>query len=159
MAYLKDEQYDEALTRELSGHSARLDLFADGKLVTRYMADGLIFATPTGSTAYSLSAGGPVLMPDSRSFAVTPMSPHALAARPIVVSDAVRLEITSRRRVNGRAERIGVYADGESAFMLDGDETAVVAKAAAGAKMIELEGYDAYEALGRKLGWSGTSVR
>ena len=58
---------DIVLTRELSGHAARLDLVADGKLVTRYMADGLIFATPTGSTAYSLAAGGPVLMPDSGS--------------------------------------------------------------------------------------------
>jgi NAD+ kinase len=149
---------DVVVVRELSGHAAVLDLEVDGSPATRYMADGLVIATPTGSTAYSLAAGGPVVMPDSRSFAVTPMNPHALAVRPLVVSDAVRLTVTSRRR-NGRAEKIGVYADGEGVFQLDGDEAVIVAKAPVGAKMIALEGSDPYETLGRKLGWSGTSVR
>ena len=149
-----------ARRRELTGHAAVLDLEVDGRPATRYMADGLVLATPTGSTAYSLAAGGPVLMPDSRSLAVTPMNPHALGVRPIVVSDAVRLTVTSRRRVNGRrAETLGVYADGADVFRLAGDEAVVVAKARVGAKLIELEGYDPYEVLGRKLGWSGTAVR
>jgi len=151
---------DVVIMRELTGHAAVLDLEVDGRPATRYMADGLVLATPTGSTAYSLAAGGPVLMPDSRSLAVTPMNPHALGVRPIVVSDAVRLTVTSRRRVNGRrAETLGVYADGADVFRLAGDETVVVAKARVGAKLIELEGYDPYEVLGRKLGWSGTAVR
>ena len=150
---------DIVITREMSGHSTRLDLEADGKLVTRYMADGLIFATPTGSTAYSLAAGGPVLMPDSASFAVTPMNPHALGVRPMVVSDRVRLTVTSRRRVNGRAEKIGVYADGESVFLLDGDESVTIEKSPAGARLVELAGYDPYDVMSRKLGWSGSSVK
>ena len=143
--------------REMTGHAAALDLEADGKHVTRYLADGLVVATPTGSTAYSLAAGGPILMPDSASLVVTPMNPHALGARPLVVSDSVSLKITSRRRVNGRAEKIGVYADGESVFMLGGDESVEIAVAATRAHFVELDGYDPYKALGRKLGWCGTS--
>ena len=74
---------DIVITREMSGHSTRLDLEADGRRVTSYMADGLIFATPTGSTAYSLAAGGPVLMPAASEYAVDPvgvakMSPSAM---------------------------------------------------------------------------------
>jgi len=87
---------DIVITREMSGHSTRLDLEADGKLVTHYMADGLIFATPTGSTAYSLAAGGPVLLPESGNLVVTPMNPHALGVRPIVVRDSVRFVVTAR---------------------------------------------------------------
>lgn len=150
---------DVVIVREMSGHAARLDLAADGRAATRYMADGLVFATPTGSTAYSLSAGGPVLMPDSRAFVITPMNPHALGIRPVVVSDGSAFTVTSRPRDNGRAEKIGIYADGEPVGMLAADESVAVAKAAQGAALVELEGYDPYEVLARKLGWSGTSVR
>ena len=149
---------DIVLTREMSGHSARLDLEADGKLVTRYMADGLIFATPTGSTAYSLAAGGPVLMPDSRSFVVTPLNPHALGVRPLVVSDAVAFTVTVRPRTAGNALRVGVYADGENVGALGNGERVTIAKSAAAAKLVELEGYDPYDVLARKLGWSGSNV-
>ncbi|MBE6382084.1 MAG: NAD(+)/NADH kinase [Lentisphaerae bacterium] len=143
--------------REMTGHAAAIDLEADGKHVTRYLADGLVVATPTGSTAYSLAAGGPILMPDSASLAVTPMNPHALGVRPLVVSDSVCLRVTSRRRVNGRAEKIGVYADGEGVFMLDGDESAVITLSSQRARFVELEGYDPYGVLGRKLGWCGVN--
>lgn len=150
---------DVVIMREMTGHAAELDLAADGHAATRYMADGLIVATPTGSTAYSLSAGGPVLMPDSSCLVVTPMNPHALAVRPMVVSDAVTLTATSRRKVNGTAEKLGVYADGAGVFLLGGGETAAIRKAASVAKLIGLEGYDPYEVLGRKLGWPGARVK
>ena len=149
---------DVVLTREMSGHAARLDLVADGKLVTRYMADGLIFATPTGSTAYSLAAGGPVLMPDSRSFVVTPLNPHALGVRPLVVSDAVSFTVTARPRTAGNALRVGVYADGENVGVLGDGERVTISKSAASAKLVELEGYDPYDVLAHKLGWSGSNV-
>ena len=67
----------------------------------------------------------------------------------------MRIAVTSRRRVNGVAEKIGVYADGETAFKLGGDETVEISKSPATAKFVELEGYDPYEVLSRKLGWSG----
>lgn len=142
--------------REMTGHAAFIDLSADSRSVTRYTADGLVIATPTGSTAYSLAAGGPVLMPDTASLVITPMSPHALSVRPMVVSDNVHLSVTSRRRVNGVAEKLGVYADGESVFMLGGDETVNVAKSDIRAHFVQLPGYDPYAVLSRKLGWSGS---
>ena len=97
------------------------------------------------------------LMPNSNCFVVTPMNPHALGVRPLVVSDSVCLRVTSRRRVNGRAEKIGVYADGESVFMLDGDESAVITLSSQRARFVELKGYDPYGVLGRKLGWCGVN--
>ena len=150
---------DVVIVREMSGHAAILDLEVDGRTATRYMADGLIFATPTGSTAYSLAAGGPVLMPDSGSFVVTPMNPHALGVRPMVVRDAAVHVVTARARAEGAAERLGVYADGAAVLQLASGESVEVAKSARSAALVELDGYDPYEVLARKLGWSGTSVR
>lgn len=150
---------DIVITRELSGHSTRLDLAADGRRVTSYMADGLIFATPTGSTAYSLAAGGPVLMPDSDSFVVTPMNPHALGVRPLVVKDSVRFTVTACSRTAGNVMRIGVYSDGENVMTLGEGMSVEIARSAKTAKLIELEGYDPYEVLARKLGWSGSNVK
>lgn len=147
---------DVVLVREMSGHAATLDLSVGGHAATRYLADGLVVATPTGSTAYSLSAGGPVLMPDSGGFVVTPMNPHALGVRPLVVPDTVRLTVTSSPRDGGRADKIGVYADGENLFMLEAGETIELEKAAQGASLIELDGHDPYEVLARKLGWRGS---
>ena len=144
--------------REMTGHAAWLDLEADGRHVTRYTADGIVIATPTGSTAYSLAAGGPVVMPDAPTLVVTPMNPHALGARPLVVSDSVRFRVVSRRRVNGSEERLGVYADGQPVFMLGFGESIEVAKAAERAKFIELPGYDPFAVLSRKLGWSGQAI-
>lgn len=153
-----DALNDIAVMREMSGHAALIDLEVDGKPVTRYTADGLILATPTGSTAYSLSAGGPVLMPDSRSFVVTPINPHALAVRPIVVGDTARFRIVSRRRRDGTAERLGVYADGQAVLALGPDEALEVMRSDRSARLIELEGYDPYEVMSRKLGWSGSRI-
>ena len=149
---------DVVIVREMSGHSALLDLEADGKPVTRYLADGLVFATPTGSTAYSLSAGGPVLMPDSGSLVVTPLNPHALGVRPLVVRDSVSFAVTVRPRTKGNELRVGVYADGESVRALGPGERVTVARGAVSAKLVELEGYDPYDVLARKLGWSGSNV-
>ena len=150
---------DIVLTRELSGHAALLDLAVDGHGVARYLADGLVFATPTGSTAYSLAAGGPVLMPDSGGFVVTPMNPHALGMRPMVVRDTVRISATARSRDDGSADKIGVYADGENVAMLDVGDTIEIAKAPQSACRVEFEGHDPYEVLARKLGWRGSMVQ
>lgn len=149
---------DVVVDRVMSGHAAILDLEIDGKRATRYLADGLIISTPTGSTAYSLAAGGPVLVPDSGSFVVTPMSPHALGVRPLVVRDSSVISVTSRPRANGQVEKLGVYADGENVFTLDYGESMQVVRAQQGTMLVELDGYDPYEVLARKLGWSGTST-
>ncbi|MGA2856831.1 MAG: NAD(+)/NADH kinase [Candidatus Sulfotelmatobacter sp.] len=72
------------------------DLYVDRTFVSSYRADGMIVATPTGSTAYSLSAGGPVLMPTVNAFVITPVAPHSLTHRPLVVPDSVEIEILLR---------------------------------------------------------------
>ena len=72
------------------------ELYIDKTFVSSYRADGMIVATPTGSTAYSLSAGGPVLMPTVKAFVITPVAPHALTHRPLVVPDSVEIEIVLR---------------------------------------------------------------
>ena len=150
---------DIVIVREMSGHSTRLDLAADGRLVTRYMADGLVFATPTGSTAYSLAAGGPVLMPDSGSVVVTPLNPQALGVRPLVVRDTVRFTVTARARTAGNAMKVGVYSDGENVLTLDEGRSVEIARSRLTAKLVELDGYDPFGVLARKLGWSGSNVK
>lgn len=146
---------DIVITREMTGHAAMLDLSVDGHRPTRYLADGLVIATPTGSTAYSLSAGGPVVMSDSRSFVITPMNPHALGIRPQVVSDSVRISVSSIIR---GPTSLGIYADGEAVAMLAPGESVEIAKSEQVAKLVELEGYDPYAVLAHKLGWTGTSL-
>ena len=151
---------DVVVAREASGRAVRLDLAADGRLAARYLADGLIVSTPTGSTAYSLAAGGPVLVPGSGALVVTPANPHALGIRPLVVRDSVRFTVTARRRTRGNGEaQVGVFADGERVMSLEAGKSVDVMKSRKAARIVELEGYDPYEILVRKLGWSGSNVK
>ena len=94
------------------------DLFIDSIFVSSYRADGMIVATPTGSTAYSLSAGGPVLMPTVKALLITPVAPHALTHRPLVVPDSVEIEILLR----SEEEMAYLSLDGQPGLDLrDGD--------------------------------------
>ena len=94
------------------------DLYIDKAFVASYRADGMIVATPTGSTAYSLSAGGPVLMPSVKAFVITPVAPHSLTHRPLVVPDSVKIEILLR----SEEEVAYLSLDGQPGFDLrDGD--------------------------------------
>lgn len=145
---------NDIVVRGTSGHAAALELKVDGRSALRCLADGLIVATPTGSTAYSLSAGGPVVLHDSADFVITPMFPHSLGIRPMIVRDDVRLTVTLRRRAPGETEKLGVYADGETLFLLGEDESFEIAKSPKGARLVELEGYDPWKVLSNKLGWS-----
>jgi NAD+ kinase len=94
------------------------DLYIDKAFVASYRADGMIVATPTGSTAYSLSAGGPVLMPSVKAFVITPVAPHSLTHRPLIVPDSVEIEILLR----SEEEVAYLSLDGQPGFDLrDGD--------------------------------------
>ena len=148
---------DVVISRGVSGHAIRLDFAVDGARVTRFVADGLVIATPTGSTAYSLAAGGPVLMPASQSVVVTPICPHALSSRPLVLRDSVRMEISVDVREADDAP--AVFADGRPVGAVAAGEPLCVEKSADTVPLIELEGVNPYEVLTRKLGWSGTSIR
>jgi len=141
---------DVVVSHDAAGHALALELLVDGTRATGISADGLIVSTPTGSTAYSLSAGGPVLLPDTRSFVVTPVCPHALSSRPLVVRDTVRLTVRT-------ASSAIVYVDGAKAFRLPAGKEVEIAKADVTVPLVELPGYDPCEVLSRKLGWSGSA--
>lgn len=147
---------DVVVSRGVSGHAIRLDFSVDGEKVTRFVSDGLVIATPTGSTAYSLAAGGPVLMPESESVVVTPVCPHALSSRPLVLRDSSRMEISVEVREEG--DEPGVFADGLQVGTLAAGETLTVEKSGASVPLIEIDDVNPYEVLTRKLGWSGSSI-
>jgi NAD+ kinase len=149
---------NDIVFKSVSGHPSVLDMSINGGAVTKYLADGLIVSTPTGSTAYSLSAGGPVVAPDSQSIVITPISPHALGVRSLVIKDTCEIKLTNRRRRDGQEQCVAVYCDARHVATLSGNESIVVKKADSVAALVELEGYDPYEVLSRKLGWRGMSL-
>lgn len=148
---------DVVVSRGVSGHAIRLNFAVDGERVTRFVADGLVIATPTGSTAYSLAAGGPVLMPMSQSVVVTPVCPHALSSRPLVLKDTARMEVSVEVRGDGDAP--AVFADGRPTGTLSDGDVLTIEKSDDTVPLIELVGVNQYEILTRKLGWSGSSFK
>ena len=101
-----------------SSSMINIDTYIDGIFLNSYFADGLIVSTPTGSTAYSLSCGGPIMMPDSDNFIITPIAPHNLTVRPIVVSNNKEI----RFKVTGRSDEFNVSLDSRSAKIPSGSE-------------------------------------
>ena len=124
------------------------ELYVDAEFVSSYKADGLIIATPTGSTAYSLGAGGPILKPDVQAFVITPVSPHGLTHRPVVVRDTVQIEI----RVKTGQEQAYLSLDGQVGMPLqDGDFVRAV-KAEHPVKLLRFQ-KTFFEVLSTKLKW------
>lgn len=139
-------------------HAVELTLALNGKTAAEFLCDGIIVATPTGSTAYSLSAGGPILLPDMRAFVVNVICPHTLTFRPIVVRDETKLSIRLSDNAPAAAP-IVVNADGRDTAPLGPGDCVEVARSAREVTLIELEGYDAYDVLRRKLRWGRTLLR
>jgi NAD+ kinase len=124
------------------------ELFVDSEFVSSYRADGLIIATPTGSTAYSLGAGGPILKPDVDAFVITPVSPHGLTHRAVVVRDTVEIEI----HVKTGDEEAYLSLDGQVGMpMRDGDVVRSV-KAEDAARLLRFQ-KTFFEVLATKLKW------
>jgi NAD+ kinase len=98
-----------------------LHTYINGEFLNSYWADGLIIATPTGSTAYSLSCGGPIMVPDSKSFIITPISPHNLNVRPLIISDDSVVTI----KVEGRSSEYLASLDSRSAFFPSSEELTI----------------------------------
>lgn len=127
--------------------------FIDGEFLNSYWADGIIVATPTGSTGYSLSCGGPLVFPRSGNFVITPVSPHNLTVRPIVVSDDS--EITFR--VEGRSKKFLVSLDSRIATVNETIKLKIV-RANFKVNLIQLEGHHYFKTLRQKLNW-GLDIR
>ncbi len=145
---------DAVISRGELSRLIRLEVRIDGGLLTEYNADGLIVSTPTGSTAYSLSAGGPVLAPDSGVFVITPICPHVLTNRSVIVSDQSRIEINPVR------QHPGVYLtlDGRAAEQVETDHSISISKASHRLALAMLPDMTFFEVLRQKLKWSGTAV-
>lgn len=127
--------------------------FIDGEFLNSYWADGIIVSTPTGSTGYSLSCGGPLIFPRSGNFVITPVSPHTLTVRPIVVSDSS--EITFQ--IEGRSKRFLVSLDSRIASV-DSTIKLKLTKADFKVNLIQLEDHHYFKTLRQKLNW-GLDVR
>lgn len=113
-----------------------------------YWADGLIIATPTGSTGYSLSCGGPLITPGARNFVITPVSPHNLNVRPIVVSDDNEISF----KIEGRSEKFLISLDSRST-PIDASVKLKVKKAEFSAKLVKFASYSYFDTLRQKLNW------
>jgi len=132
-----------------------VDLKVDGELVTRYTCDGLILSTPVGSTAHSLSAGGPILRKDLQALVISPISPHTLTNRPVVDSAERHYEVSVAQPNPGTT----VVVDGRVVdALLPGDRIALT-RSRARFKLVEVPGHSYYRTLREKLGWGGTLQR
>ena len=139
---------DFTIMKKDSSSMITVHVFVDGELLNSYWADGVIISTPTGSTGYSLSCGGPLVFPESENFVVTPVSPHNLTARPIVVSDKSELTF----RIEGRSKKFLVSLD--SRFESVSDKVKLkIKKETFKAHLVQLPDQHYFKTLRQKLNW------
>jgi NAD+ kinase len=132
----------------------RLNLFIDQTHLTEYNADGLIIATSTGSTAYSLSAGGPIVMPNSGVFVVTPICPHVLTNRSVIVSN----KSTIRLLPSSGEQQLSVSVDGQESVQLSSEDAVTVRPADEKLPLLLPKILTFADILGAKLRWSGSAI-
>lgn len=148
---LPDALNDVVANHGTSAHAVELELLLDEKSVANFVCDGIIVATPTGSTAYSLSAGGPILLPDTQALTIGMICPHALTSRPLVVRDTMRIAV----RVITCDVPMILSSDGrDDAPLYEGDRVQIV-RSSHDVPVIELHGYNPCDVLRRKLRWGG----
>jgi NAD+ kinase len=145
---------DAVISRGELSRLIKLNVAVDGVKLSEYNADGLIVATPTGSTAYSLSAGGPVLTPDSGVFMVTPICPHVLTMRPVLVSDGSRIEITP----SPLQPDVFLTLDGQNSVRIVPGDLIRITKGPHRLPLAMLPDMSFFEVLRQKLKWSGTAI-
>jgi len=131
-----------------------IDTYVDGKFLTTYRSDGLIISTPTGSTGYSLSAGGPILLPELNSFVLSPICPHTLTVRPIVIP--ANSEITIKAR--SFYKTVMINKDGQKTFKIKPPVKMVVKKSDKVLKLFKRKNKDYFQTLREKLMW-GIDIR
>lgn len=140
------------LARGDTGRLVSLRARVNGELLNDYRADGLIVATPTGSTAYSLSAGGPLIGPDAAVFVITPICPHSLSQRSLVLSNESTIELSSEDR---DSSPMLFTVDGRDSVRIEPGDRIEVKKAARSFHLLRLDDRSFYEALRQKLHWQG----
>jgi len=142
---------DVLVKAETNSQLVRLEVHADGELVTDYYCDGLVFSTPTGSTAYNLSAGGPIIHPAARVIAMTPICPHTLSNRTIIFEDGVHLRVSHR---SGEAPLL-VAMDGQRNRVVTKGSPIEIEVSSRRLGLVQSRHYSHFEVMRAKLKWSG----
>lgn len=142
------------LCRGVDSRVIHVEAHISGLPANRYTGDGLILATPTGSTAYSLSAGGPLVQPGANVFAVTPICPHTLANRPLVVSadSEIVFEVPEQR------DDLALMVDGQLVASIVEPASVSMRKADFSLPLVSLPGQNFFGVLHQKLGWTGSAI-
>jgi NAD+ kinase len=154
--YSHKQEYCKAVN-EIVFHRARIPslidlvVYIDGVYLNTFSADGIIISTPTGSTAYSLAAGGPILTPDIEAFVLTPICPHTLSNRPIVIMPKNSIEV---QYISPYGD-IEVTYDGYSHFNIASQEIFTIKRSKEFFKLVVHPPYNYYQTLRTKLGWAG----
>lgn len=143
---------DVIIVRAGFSRLVELKIYVNGELLSIYNADGIIVSTPTGSTGYSLSAGGPIIFPQTDVIVITPICPHSLQARSLVVSGEDRIMIEIGRRRKTQKEEAMVTFDGRSAQELETGDRIEIYKAQETTQLIRLKGRSFYQVLQNKIG-------
>ena len=139
---------DVVVTKSGVARLIELEVTIDGQFVHRQRSDGLILATPTGTTAYALSAGGPILHPTLDAIALVPICPHTLSNRPIAINSASKVEITLVH-----AEDARVHFDGQMQLSLQQGDKVLVQRAEKTVSLLHPLGHSHYDMLREKLHW------
>jgi NAD+ kinase len=145
---------DVVIKDQLSTRLVHLEVFADGELVTDYVCDGLIFSTATGSTAYNLSAGGPIIHPAANVVVMTPICPHTLTNRSIIFRDSVKLRV--HNRTVGTSVLVGI--DGQCDLKASTDDPINISVAKLRLPLAQRKGYSHFSVVRTKLKWSGGAI-
>jgi NAD+ kinase len=147
---------DVVITKAAFSRIIELDVAVDGAFVSSFRADGLIVSSPTGSTAYNLAAGGPILHPTLPAVVLTPICPHMLSHRPLVVSDGVSVEVSLRDARDGDVQ---ITLDGQQGFPLAPQDTVTVTRSAHAIRLVKAPERDYFEVLRTKLKWGEPTAR
>ena len=142
---------DAVITKSALARIIELELRVADNLVARFRSDGLIISTPSGSTAYNLSAGGPIVFPALNVAVLTPICPHTLSLRPIVVPDSEAIEVT----LETQNEEVYLTVDGQEGRSMGFRDTVVVRRSASTVKLIRQRGSTFFASLRDKLKWGG----
>jgi NAD+ kinase len=139
---------NEITVQKIDSAMITVHVYIDNEFLNTYWADGLIVSTPTGSTAYSLSVGGPIIIPNSGNFVIAPISPHNLTVRPIVLPDTSKLKL----KLEGRSSKYIASLDHRS-VIINNSEEIIISKADFNIHLIKLKDTSFYKTLRNKLMW------
>jgi NAD+ kinase len=142
---------DVVINKGALARLAHIDTYIDGNYLTTYSADGLIIATPTGSTAYSLAAGGPVIHPEVPGIIMTPICPHTLTNRPLILPEDVSIKI---KLEEGSSDMMLTF-DGQVGLDINGRDEILVKKGRQPINIMRIPGFQYFDILKAKLRWSG----